>query len=43
MSVLQVQHASPCCFGGHFTSAYEQNTQQSPGFGVSRTPQALQV
>lgn len=27
------------CFGGHFESAYEQKTQQSPGFGRSVSPQ----
>jgi len=30
------------CIGGHFTVAYEQNTQQSPGFGRNSAPQALQ-
>jgi hypothetical protein len=28
--------------GGHATLPKEQNTQQSPGFGLSRTPQPLQ-
>jgi hypothetical protein len=29
----------PDCRDGHFRSAYEQNTQQSLGFGFSMTPQ----
>jgi hypothetical protein len=28
--------------GGHFTEPYEQNTQQSPGFGRSTVAQPLQ-
>jgi hypothetical protein len=27
------------CIGGHATEPYEQNTQQSPGFGLSFVPQ----
>lgn len=30
------------CMGGHGASPYEQNTQQSPGFGCSNTPHAGQ-
>src|SRR5262249_37065569 len=29
----------PACTGGHGTEPYEQNTQQSPGFGLRRSPQ----
>jgi hypothetical protein len=29
--------------GGHGTEPYEQNTQQSPAFGRSVTPQPVQV
>jgi hypothetical protein len=29
--------------GGHGTEPYEQNTQQSPGFGRSVAPQPVQV
>lgn len=35
------QSTPPACFGGHFTVPYEQNTQQSPGFGFSRIPQRV--
>jgi hypothetical protein len=28
--------------GGHLTDPYEQNTQQSPAFGFSRSPHPLQ-
>jgi hypothetical protein len=28
--------------GGHLTEPYEQNTQQSPGFGFSNAPHAVQ-
>ena len=33
----------PPCFGGHGVSPYEQNTQQSPGSGRRRSPQAVQT
>jgi hypothetical protein len=33
---------SPACIGGHFTEPNEQNTQQSPGLGLSLSPQRLQ-
>src|SRR5579859_4511005 len=36
------QPHSPACIGGQRTEPYEQNTQQSPGFGLRRTPQASQ-
>jgi hypothetical protein len=36
------QHESPCWIGGHFTSPYEQYTQQSPAFGLSNASQLLQ-
>jgi hypothetical protein len=29
------------CIGGHGTSPKEQNTQQSPAFGLSIAPQSL--
>ncbi|ALX45808.1 hypothetical protein AQ610_25620 [Burkholderia humptydooensis] len=29
------------CLDGQHTDPYEQNTQQSPGFGRSNAPQAL--
>jgi hypothetical protein len=29
------QSGAPSCLGGQATLPYEQNTQQSPGFGVS--------
>jgi hypothetical protein len=32
-------HSVPAWIGGHFTVAYEQNTQQSPCFGFNREPQ----
>jgi hypothetical protein len=35
----QPQQPRSCWIGGHFTSPYEQNTQQSPGFGFSTTAQ----
>jgi nitrate/TMAO reductase-like tetraheme cytochrome c subunit len=38
---VQPHSTSPFCFGGHFTLPYEQNTQQSRGFGFSSTPQPL--
>jgi hypothetical protein len=38
LSTLQ-QELSPCCFGGHDTLPYEQNTQQSPDRGRSITLQ----
>lgn len=31
------------CIGGHGPSPYEQKTQQSPAFGLSRTPQLAQL
>jgi hypothetical protein len=31
------------CTGGHETEPYEQNTQQSPGFGRSVVPQPVHV
>jgi hypothetical protein len=33
----------PACTGGHGTAPYEQNTQQSPGSGLSLSPQPPQV
>jgi len=33
----------PACIGGHGTEPYEQNTQQSPNLGLSRSPQPLQL
>jgi hypothetical protein len=36
------QHESPSWIGGHFTSPYEQYTQQSPAFGLSTTSHFLQ-
>jgi hypothetical protein len=30
-------------FGGHTVSEYEQNTQQSPAFGLSVSPQPVQT
>src|SRR5262245_15589565 len=33
----------PACIGGHGTEPYEQNTQQSPGFGLSFSPHPLQT
>jgi hypothetical protein len=45
-----VQHSGvPVCpgrsvwIGGHGTEPYEQNTQQSPAFGRSVTPQPVQM
>jgi hypothetical protein len=35
-------HDLPAWIGGHGTDPYEQNTQQSPGNGFKRSPQALQ-
>lgn len=32
----------PACLGGHGVSAYEQNTQQSPGLGRRRVPHDTQ-
>jgi len=32
---LQQQQSLPSCIGGQGTLPYEQNTQQSPGFGLS--------
>jgi hypothetical protein len=37
-----LEQMAPDCTGGQGTSPYEQNTQQSPGRGLSRTPQPLQ-
>ena len=38
------QHEAPCsCTGGHGTVPYEQNTQQSPGLGLSNSPHVLQT
>ena len=36
------QQPSPVCIGGHGTDPYEQNTQQSPGFGLKTVPQPAQ-
>lgn len=37
---LEEQHEVALIWiGGHFTSPYEQKTQQSPGFGFSSEPQ----
>jgi hypothetical protein len=35
--MLVIRHGPPVdrCLGGHFAEAYEQNTQQSPGLGLS--------
>ena len=33
------QHELPNWMGGQATVPYEQNTQQSPGFGFSKAPQ----
>lgn len=35
------QHPCCCWIGGHLTEPNEQNTQQSPGFGLSSMPQLL--
>jgi len=36
------QHGCAACTGGQTTDPYEQNTQQSPAFGLSTTPQLMQ-
>ena len=36
------QQPSPACIGGHGTDPYEQNTQQSSGFGLKTAPQPVQ-
>jgi len=36
------QHGCAACIGGQTTDPYEQNTQQSPAFGLSSTPQLRQ-
>ena len=33
---------SPAWIGGHGTEPYEQNTQQSPGFGLKSSPHPAQ-
>jgi len=33
------QHERSDCMGGHLAEPYEQNTQQSPGFGRNTTLQ----
>ena len=33
------RHHRSSCMGGHFIDPNEQNTQQSPGLGLSRAPQ----
>jgi hypothetical protein len=33
----------PSCIGGHGTLPYEQNTQQSPGFGLISPPHLSQA
>ena len=38
----QEQQELPCWIGGHFTSPYEQYTQQSPGLGFNSAPQFRQ-
>ena len=38
----QPQQVSPVWIGGQGTVPYEQNTQQSPGFGFRTAPQSLQ-
>lgn len=40
--VAYPQHPRSACTGGQGTSPYEQNTQQSPGLGLSSAPQAGQ-
>ena len=35
------QFSRPACIGGHGTLPYEQNTQQSPGLGLSKTSQLV--
>jgi hypothetical protein len=37
-----VQQAMPCWTGGHGTEPYEQNTQQSPAFGLTTAAHAGQ-
>jgi hypothetical protein len=37
-----LQQLVPAWIGGHGTVPYEQKTQQSPAFGLSRVPHALQ-
>ena len=40
--MIDAQHPAPgpaSCTGGQGTEPYEQNTQQSPAFGRSTTPQ----
>ena len=41
LAQLSLQQPPCCCIGGHFTDPYEQKTQQSPGFGLSRTWQRV--
>jgi hypothetical protein len=36
------QQPASAWMGGHGTEPYEQNTQQSPGSGFSRSPHLLQ-
>ena len=36
------QHGCAACTGGQTTDPYEQNTQQSPAFGLSSAPQLMQ-
>jgi hypothetical protein len=40
--LISAQEQLPACIGGHLTDPYEQNTQQSPAFGFSRSPHPLQ-
>ena len=40
---LLQQDAVPSCIGGHGTLPYEQNTQQSPGFGLISSPHLSQA
>jgi hypothetical protein len=39
----QQDRSGDCWTGGHGTEPYEQNTQQSPGKGLSVAPQPLQT
>ena len=39
---LHERQPRSACTGGHGVSPWEQNTQQSPGFGFSSAPQAGQ-
>lgn len=38
VSIVSTHRARSVCTGGHFMDPYEQNTQQSPGFGRNSVP-----